>query len=173
MRPSTRKVTTPWALTLQGTGQPARETSTQTNWASKATARRTAGIALLAGKVPRRWRYNALQLVVGQAVYLLRKSNSKDRPDEVMNLEALVALVAENSAGSKEACQSCRKPSPSALSTRQKARRRPKLDTTKGCTSLSELEGWHKDPALGGGISMASQSRTQSGLASFASIDRA
>ncbi len=66
------------------------------------TQRRSAGIAILAGGLPKRWRRSALQLAASQAVYLLMKSDSGARPDEVSNLEGLVALLVENHVGSAE-----------------------------------------------------------------------
>ena len=56
------------------------------------TQRRSAGISMLSGGVPKRWQKQTAQLAATQAIYLLTQSLSGDRVDEKKNLDALFDL---------------------------------------------------------------------------------
>jgi hypothetical protein len=100
--------------------------------------------------------------MVGQAVYLLRKSDSKARPDEVMNLENLVGLVAENSHltplisevpdRSKTVCEKLQQAISFRLGehTPEDAEISESGDEGGLHIAVSKLKEWQKNPALGG-----------------------
>jgi hypothetical protein len=56
------------------------------------TQPRSVGISLLFTGVPERWREGVTSVLASQVLYLLTRSDEKDRPHEIKNLDSLITL---------------------------------------------------------------------------------